>query len=238
MKYPQCIMAAAVLAAILCAGCPSDPELNVSPSVREVSAAAGATTFTVSNSGDGMMAWTPSVSEGEDWLSIEDANSNTLVVRFEGNATPDPRQGEITIEADGAVGSPLTVTVIQQGVSGQGDIDIVSDWGGYWWYTGMEGNVYIGWTFDTDGTWTTEIPSAGYEAGGTYVVDNSAYPYKLDIYVAYSNTAAYVIGTTLRGYYQIDGDTMYRSQLFETRLEWSPDVIDPNEATVFVAERL
>jgi hypothetical protein len=93
------------------------PVLAVSPATQSVANTAGAATFTVSNTGMGTMAWTAQVTSGSAWLSITSGtsgtNSGSIVVSTLKNSTYDARTGTITVIADGATGSPVTVTVTQ-----------------------------------------------------------------------------------------------------------------------------
>ncbi|MBM4143348.1 MAG: hypothetical protein FJ225_07135 [Lentisphaerae bacterium] len=113
---------------------------------------------------------------------------------------------------------------------------IEGDWGGYWWYAGTRGNVYITWSFG-DGQFRGAIPSAPAKFSGTYTVGEGDDAGTIDLKVAASDTTAWVIGETYRGYYRIDGGVMYRSQLLPKRPAWSASLLDPQVSTVFVAER-
>jgi hypothetical protein len=112
---------------------------------------------------------------------------------------------------------------------------IEGDWGGYWWYSGTEGDVYIAWSF-YDGQFWCDIPSAEVSISGTYAIGANANGETIDLTVETSNTAAWVVGNTYRGYYSIEGDTMYRSQMFETRPTWTSSLLNPYASTVFVAQ--
>lgn len=93
------------------------PFIGVNPTSRNVSAAAGDTTFTVSNTGQGTLNWSAEVVSGGDWLFITDGGSGTnfgtISVAFLLNTTNGPRSGTIRITAAGAGGSPRDVTVNQ-----------------------------------------------------------------------------------------------------------------------------
>ena len=128
----------------------------------------------------------------------------------------------------------MTLTILQHGTGGTGGDEIEGDWGGYWWYSGTEGNVYISWSFH-DGEFSGAIPSAGATFGGTYSINAAANPKTIDMTVTDSNTSAWEVGKTYRGYYRIENGTMYRSQMFETRPAWSSSLLDPDEGIVFVA---
>jgi len=82
------------------------PELSVAPLVRNVSAPAGNTTFSVSSTLD----WT--VSESVPWFTVDPMNGNgdeTLTVTYSENTAPGSRTGEITLSAEGASDVVLTV---------------------------------------------------------------------------------------------------------------------------------
>lgn len=97
---------------------PTGAMLQVTPDNREVSRAAGSTTFAVSNTGSGTMAWTASVVSSSPWLSIapgadSGTNSGTITAVFEENTSGTTRTGTIRVEAPGASGSLHDVIVTQ-----------------------------------------------------------------------------------------------------------------------------
>ena len=91
--------------------------LSVSPASRNVNKDAGATTFSVSNTGIGAMPWTAAVTSGGSWLSIASGasgtNAGTITCAFNANTDTSVRTGTIRVTAAGATGSPVDVTVIQ-----------------------------------------------------------------------------------------------------------------------------
>jgi hypothetical protein len=93
----------------------SQPVLTVTPSTRNVGSAAGTTTFSVSNTGSGTMAWT--AVSGSSWLTITSGtsgtNSGTIICSFIVNTDVSERTGTIKITAAGALGSPIDVKVTQ-----------------------------------------------------------------------------------------------------------------------------
>jgi hypothetical protein len=95
--------------------------ISVSPISRAVAKDAGATTFSVSNTGTGIMQWTVEVTSGT-WLSITSgasgSNSGTITCGFTANTSTSARTATIRVAATGATGSPVDVTVIQAGSSG------------------------------------------------------------------------------------------------------------------------
>ncbi len=95
------------------------PALSVSPANRDVTATAGTTTFSVSNSGGGTFDWTAQVISGGGWLTLQSGSSGTdngtITAAFVTNPGLSPRQGTIRVSAAGATGSPVEVTVTQAG---------------------------------------------------------------------------------------------------------------------------
>ncbi len=90
--------------------------ISVSPASRAVAKDAGATTFSVSNTGTGTMPWIATVTSGDSWLLISGAigtNSGTISCSFTTNTSTSARTGTIRVTASGATGSPKDVTVIQ-----------------------------------------------------------------------------------------------------------------------------
>ncbi len=97
-------------------------DLAVTPANQNVTAAAGATDFTVTRSGnDEDIAWTAAVTSGSAWLSITSGssgtNDGTIVAAYDANPDTTPRIGSIVVTPAGGAG-PLTVTVTQAGEAG------------------------------------------------------------------------------------------------------------------------
>jgi len=92
-------------------------QLAVSPASRPVTNTAGTTTFTVSNAGSGNMPWTAAVTSSGGWLRITSGasgtNTGTISCTFDANLAAAARTGVVRITANGAIGSPIDVTVIQ-----------------------------------------------------------------------------------------------------------------------------
>src|ERR1700685_948941 len=92
----------------------SGPILSVTPANANVNAIANTTSFTVSNTGGGTLNYSAAVSTESTWLTITSgatgANSGTIAVAYPTN-TGTQRTGIITVTANGATGSPATVTV-------------------------------------------------------------------------------------------------------------------------------
>jgi Viral BACON domain len=91
--------------------------LVISPASRAVANEAGATTFSVTNTGVGTMPWTATVTSGDSWLWIppgtSGSNTGTINCSFTANASSAARTGTIRVTATGATGSPVDVTVTQ-----------------------------------------------------------------------------------------------------------------------------
>lgn len=100
------------------------PVISVSPSSQNVANTSGTITFTVSNTGIGIMDWTAAVTSGNTWLRItsgssgsnpagSEVSSRTISCAYDANTTTSARTGTITVTATGATGSPKSVTVTQ-----------------------------------------------------------------------------------------------------------------------------
>jgi hypothetical protein len=79
---------------------------------------AGATMFSVSNTGTGTMPWTATVTSGDSWLLISSGvaigiDFGTITCSFTANTSSSARTATIRVTATGAEGSPKDVTVIQ-----------------------------------------------------------------------------------------------------------------------------
>ena len=92
------------------------PVLSVLPILRNVTSAAGTTTFDISNTGCGTMSWTVSVDV--TWLTVTPSTgtrNQTITASYEPNTTGVARTATITILASGATDSPKMITVTQAG---------------------------------------------------------------------------------------------------------------------------
>jgi hypothetical protein len=113
------------------------PSLVISPETQTVAKEAGSTSFTVSNGGTGSMAWSAQVTSGGSWLTITSgasgADNGSVVVSFTKNTVPETsRTATVQITANGAAGSPRTVTVVQSApalISGDANRDGAVDVG-------------------------------------------------------------------------------------------------------------
>jgi len=160
------------------------PALSVAPVNQPVTSAAGATTFTVANTGSGTMAYT--TSESESWLSITGGvtggNSGTITVSYDANPGSG-REGIVTVTAPGASGSPIQVRVTQAAktytvsyspnaaTSGTAPTSQTKTNGVALTLRGNSGNlVRTGYTF---AGWNTQTNGSGtdYPAGGPYTAN-------------------------------------------------------------------
>ncbi len=93
------------------------PILSVAPANRDITKDAGATTFSVSNTGSGTMKWVAQVTSGSSWLEITSGasgtNAGTITCSFTTNTGTTLRTGTIRVTAAGTTGSPKDVTVTQ-----------------------------------------------------------------------------------------------------------------------------
>ncbi len=87
------------------------PVLTVEPASRSVGPGAGATTFSVLNTGGGFLAY--ETAESNDWLEISSSGGATFTVAYSNNAGSTVRTGRVTVTAGGVEGSPRTVTIVQ-----------------------------------------------------------------------------------------------------------------------------
>lgn len=99
---------------------PDQPILSVLPTMQNVSREAGATMFTINNTGGGSMPWIASVISGSDWLSIKSGSSGTdsgtVIINHSENELENSRMGTIHITANGATNNPIDVTISQKGI--------------------------------------------------------------------------------------------------------------------------
>ncbi|MFA5816519.1 MAG: M6 family metalloprotease domain-containing protein [Bacteroidales bacterium] len=100
--------------------------LNVGPENQNVASTGGTTSFSVSNSGGGTMRWSAAVTSGSSWAKIisgsSGGNTGAIGVEVEAN-TGIQRTATITINADGAAGSQMTVSIVQAAKEAQLEID-------------------------------------------------------------------------------------------------------------------
>ncbi|MGD9972826.1 MAG: DUF1566 domain-containing protein [Desulfatirhabdiaceae bacterium] len=97
---------------------PSDYNaVSINPANRDVGKEAGTTNFSVFNSGNGSMAWSASVTTGDNWLRIISGdngyNAGSINCSFTENTGSSTRTATIRVTATGATGSPFDVTVTQ-----------------------------------------------------------------------------------------------------------------------------
>ena len=93
------------------------PVLSVSPLTENLGYGSGAFFCDVSNTGNGSMPWTASVTSGGSWLSITSGasgtNSGKINCRFTANTGAMSRTGTIQVAAPNATGSPVVISVTQ-----------------------------------------------------------------------------------------------------------------------------
>lgn len=97
------------------------PAIEISPAGLNTDAKAGLATFNVINSGGGTLNWTASPSAS--WVSGLSPSSGTLasgqgiavMLSYESNTGGPVRTCSINVEAPGATGSPLSLTISQAG---------------------------------------------------------------------------------------------------------------------------
>ncbi len=91
--------------------------LSVGPDTQMIPLEGGTTSFAVSNTGGGSMAWTASVTDGSSFAHITSGafGTNTGVINVSIDPNPDAtiRSAAITVRSDGTPGSPKTVTIVQ-----------------------------------------------------------------------------------------------------------------------------
>ncbi len=94
------------------------PVLAVTPPTVTAAKASGRVNFMVSNTGAGTINYSASISAGSDWLQITlgatGGSGGVIRVLFREN-TGVRRTGQITVMANGANGSPTTITIFQDG---------------------------------------------------------------------------------------------------------------------------
>ena len=150
------------------AGQTVQPVMSVTPSLREVSAASGTTTFSVSNTGTGTMNWI--VSSSQSWLTVSPlsgTNTGTVTASYTANTGTSARTAVLTFTATGATGSPKIVQVTQAGqIVTQGYLQVTIN---------PSGAVTAGakWTVAGSGIWRSSGDKAGLSAG-TYTVEFNA----------------------------------------------------------------
>ena len=102
--------------------------LSVTPTIQKPEKDEGTTSFNVSNTGIGNMSWIAEVPSYYDWLTITsgDSGTNDGVVNcaYTANISTSTRTAYIRVNAEGAVGSPISVKVYQaRGESEDNDND-------------------------------------------------------------------------------------------------------------------
>ncbi|MDR0352377.1 MAG: SUMF1/EgtB/PvdO family nonheme iron enzyme [Opitutaceae bacterium] len=102
------------------------PALVLTPSIHSVGVASGSTTFTVTNAGEGTLAWSASMASGAPWARINSGSTgiaagtitgsgaNIITVAYDANAAGSAaRAALLNVTAPGATGSPASGTLAQ-----------------------------------------------------------------------------------------------------------------------------
>ncbi len=155
------------------AGQTVQPALSVTPSLREVSAASGTTTFSVSNTGTGTMNW--SVSSNQSWLTVSPlsgSNSGTVTAAYTANTGTSARTASLTFTASGATGSPKTVQVTQAGQTVQPVLSVTPSLrevpaasGTTTFSVSNTGTGTMNWIVSSSQSWLTVSPLSGTNTG-------------------------------------------------------------------------
>lgn len=95
----------------------ANPVLVVSPPSGSVGSAGGTAAFTVSNGGTGSLVWNARPISGSEWAALSvlmhGSGSGVITVTCQPNSVAESRTAVIRVVAEGAVGSPVEVTVTQ-----------------------------------------------------------------------------------------------------------------------------
>lgn len=157
------------------------PVLSITPADSAVTSTAGTATFIVTNSGTGTMAWTAASADG--WATITSGNSGsdsgTITLTYAANPTNSLRVATITVTADGATGSPLSVTLTQ--AAGQpilsvtpADSAVPAISGSATFSVANAGTGTMSWTAVSSETWATISAGSAGTDDGTITVDYAA----------------------------------------------------------------
>lgn len=93
------------------------PVLDVRPTEDLVPSSGGVRSYTITNKGEGLMAWNAVITSGANFLTLGNTNGSgngALSVTVSQNLTAGPRVGTIEVQApDGGDSSPKTITITQ-----------------------------------------------------------------------------------------------------------------------------
>ena len=110
----------------------SSPVLDVRPLEDLVSCLGGARYFTITNRGEGVMAWNAVILDGANFMTLATTNGTgnaSLSVTLAPNLTASTRTGTIEVQApDGGVSSPKTITITQDKNSPVLDVGLTEDY--------------------------------------------------------------------------------------------------------------
>lgn len=184
-----------------------DPEqtvLSVTPSDRPVTHEAGSVTFDVANTGTGTMNWTAASSDG--WATITSGgsgtNAGTITVDYTANASTAARVATITVTAAGATGSPMLVTISQQGVQPvlavtPADSAVPPTMGTATFAVFNTGTGSMAWSAASSEAWATVVSGGSGVDAGTITVDYAANPANTSRVATITVTAAGATGSPL-----------------------------------------
>jgi hypothetical protein len=95
-----------------------DPYISVNSNTIELASILGEFEIEVLNSGTGTIEWIAEITEGKDWMDIvsghSGVNSGTVIVSYSANPSDSPRSGNLSINADGVVNSPVGIQITQE----------------------------------------------------------------------------------------------------------------------------
>jgi M6 family metalloprotease-like protein len=95
------------------------PILNAGPQNQNLSSETGTTSFSVTNTGGGQMAWTATVTPGSSWAQITEGtdgvNNGSILVSVDANTGSTSRTAIITVAAANTSTETKTLTITQEG---------------------------------------------------------------------------------------------------------------------------
>ena len=98
------------------------PALEVQPRIRSIGAEGGDVTFAITNPGHGTLNWSASVFSDADWVTLgtkaTGIDDGELIVNCAANDQTVARGATVRISCEGATGSPIDITIQQDGAEG------------------------------------------------------------------------------------------------------------------------
>jgi len=164
------------------------PQLVVTPLAQSVGAGAGTFTFAVANAGQGTMSW--SAQQDCSWITrlsppmgtLTAGQSSAVTVNYGTNPAATPRTCSIAVTAPGTAGSPQTVAVQQDGLTGTPVLSLapasrtVLDEAGTTTFTvSNSGSAPLDWTTGVSCGWVQASPSGGTLTPGQGAVVSVSY---------------------------------------------------------------